>query len=191
MKTESSCPVCRDETAHDILKEGTDVVVRCTVCGTVHRIPRPKEPKTLVVKAIVSHEQESHVCSVELEENERCAVGDMLVAECGEEVMGVEVTAIERSGVRVQKAVAEEIETLWTRLVEQVVVKASVHDGRRTIPVYVASAGETDFVIGELYQAGSIRFRITRIKLRDGALMKKEGWKAYARKIKRIYGIRS
>ncbi|MBN1194968.1 MAG: hypothetical protein JXA08_06435 [Methanomicrobiaceae archaeon] len=184
------CPACGEDTDHEIVKEGHELLVRCTVCGGVRRVPRPKEPRIIAVKTIVSYEKESRICSIELLDDEVCAVGDMLVAECEDDAMGVEVTSIERDGVRVSKARAEEIQTIWTRLVEQVIVKASVHDGRTTLPLYIPTAGEEDFIIGSVYQAGKIRFRITRIKLREGALMKKEGWKAYARKIKRIYGTR-
>lgn len=185
-----TCPACGEETEHEIVKEGHELLVRCTVCGGVHRVPRPKEPRIIAVRTVVSHEKESRVCSIELLDDEMCSVGDLLVAECDDDVMGVEVTSIERAGARVSKARAAEIQTVWSRLVEQVIVKASVHDGRTTLPLYIPVAGEEDFIVGSVYLAGRIRFRITRIKLRDGALMKKEGWKAYARKIKRIYGIR-
>jgi len=49
---------------------------------------------------------------------------------------------------------------------------------------------EDDFIIGDIYKIDNVRFRVVQMKLRDGALMRKEGWKAYARKIKRVYAIR-
>lgn len=138
----------------------------------------------------MSHEGQSRVCQVELFSDEICALGDLLVAECGDEIIGVEVTGIESGEKRKNKAKATEISTIWTRMIEEVVVKASIHEKRITLPLYFRCAGDDDFEIGKEYQRGNIRFRITHIKLRNGALMRKEGWKAFARKVKRLYGRR-
>ena len=51
--------------------------------------------------------------------------------------------------------------------------------------------GEDEFVVGEKYVVDGKRFKLSHIKLRDGPLMRKEGWKTIAHKIKRIYGVRS
>jgi len=103
-------------------------------------------------------------------------------------VHGVEVTGIEAGEKRVRRAKAEEVTTLWTRGIEQVVVKASIHSGRTTIPLYQAAEGEDEFVVGEVYTFGGRRIRISHIKLRDGPVMRKEGWKTVASRVKRIYG---
>lgn len=184
------CPACGDETSHEVLSESHDLVVRCSVCGTVHRTRPEPEPRIIPVRAIVSAEGTSMTGSVEMFDDERCSVGDHIVAEYGDEACGVEITAIEAGEKRVQSAAATEISTLWTRCIDQVLVRISVHDGRKTIPLYFRSEGEEDFVVGSVYSDGRMRFRVTRIKLREGSLLKKEGWKAYARKIKRIYATR-
>jgi uncharacterized Zn finger protein len=186
-----SCPQCNDETEHEVVAESRDLLVRCTVCGHHQRIPKESEPQTRTIKAIVSREGTSQVCSIELAEDDECSVDDHLVAECGDDAFGVEVTAIECGDKRVHRAKADEIDTLWTRAIEQVVVKVSIHDGRKTIPVYLECDGEQQFVVGEVYAAGKKRFRITHLKLRDGPLMRKEGWKTVAHRIKRVYGTRS
>ena len=113
-----------------------------------------------------------------------------MVAECGDDAFGVEITAIESGEKRVNRAKAPEITTLWTRAIENVVVKISIHDGRKTIPVYMECDGEQPFVVGELYTVSGKRFRISHLKLRDGPLMRKEGWKTVAHRVKRIYGYR-
>jgi len=41
-----------------------------------------------------------------------------------------------------------------------------------------------------MYVVSGKRFKISHLKLRDGPLMRKEGWKAIAHRIKRIYGTR-
>jgi uncharacterized Zn finger protein len=86
------------------------------------------------------------------------------------------------------RAKAGEVTTLWTRGIDQVVVRASVHSGRTTIPLYQTAEGEDEFVVGEVYSFGGRRIRVSHIKLRDGPVIRKEGWKTVARRIKRIYG---
>ncbi|ABN57909.1 MULTISPECIES: HVO_0476 family zinc finger protein [Methanoculleus] len=182
------CPVCKEECEHQVLREAADLVVQCCECGQVHRVPKPPEPEILTIKAIVSQETESMVCSVEMFEDEVVALGDRIVAECGDEVFGVEVTGIEAGARRVRRAKADEVTTLWTRGIEQVVVKASIHTGRTTLPLYQTADGEDEFVVGESYTFAGRRIRISHIKLRDGPVIRKEGWKTVARRVKRIYG---
>jgi len=182
------CPACDEECEHEVLREAAELVVRCCECGRVHRVPRPPEPRILTVRAIVSRETESEVCCVEIFEDEVVAVGDHIVAECGDEAVGVEVTGIEVGPRRVRRAGAAEVTALWTRGIEQVVVRASIHAGRTTIPLYQTAEGEDEFVVGETYTFGGRRIRISHIKLRDGPVIRKEGWKTVARRIKRIYG---
>jgi uncharacterized Zn finger protein len=182
------CPVCKEEREHQVLREAADLVVQCTECGQVHRIKKPPEPRIFTIKAIVSRETESQVCSVEMLEDEAVSLGDRIAAECGDEVFGVEVTGIEAGARRVSHAKADEVTTLWTRGIEQVIVRASVHSGRTTIPLYQAADGEDEFAVGEAYTFGGRRIKISHIKLRDGPVLRKEGWKTFARRIKRIYG---
>lgn len=187
----ANCPECNDETEHEVLADSRDMLVRCTTCGHHQRLPKEKEPQALMIKAIVSREGTSKVCGIELAEEDECSVDDHLVAECGDDAFGVEVTSIECGEKRVNRAKAPDITTLWTRTIENVVVKVSIHDGRRTIPVYMECDGEQPFVVNDMYVASGKRFRISHLKLRDGPLMRKEGWKTVAHRIKRIYGVRS
>jgi uncharacterized Zn finger protein len=185
------CPECKDETEHEVVADSRDRLVRCTACGHHQHIPKEKEPELLTVKTIVSREGTSMVGSIEFAEDDECFVDDHLVAEVGDEAYGVEVSSIEVGEKRVQRAKAKLITTLWTRTIDQVVVKISVHDGRKTIPLYMECEGETEFVVGEKYVVDAKRFKISHLKLRDGPLMRKEGWKTAAHRIKRIYGYRS
>jgi uncharacterized Zn finger protein len=185
------CPECSEDTEHEIVAESRDLLIRCMTCGHHQRIPKEREPQVLQVKTIVSREGVSQVCSIELAEEDECSVDDHLVAECGDDAFGVEVTAIESGEKRVKRARANNITTLWTRAIEQVIVKVSIHDGRKTIPVYMECDGEQPFVVGDTYMASKKRFRISHLKLRDGPLMRKEGWKTVAHRVKRIYGYRS
>ena len=185
------CPECKDETEHEVVSESRDRLVRCTACGHHHHVQREREPRSIVVKTIVSREGTSMVGLIEFAEDDECFVDDHLVAEVGDEAYGVEVSSIECGEKRVQRAKATTITTLWTRTIDQVVVKISVHDGRKTLPLYMDCDGETEFVIGEKYVVDGKRFKISHLKLRDGPLMRKDGWKTIAHRIKRIYGYRS
>ena len=185
------CPECNDETEHELVSESRDLLVRCTTCSHHQRVPKEREPESRVVKTIVSREGKSMIGTIELATDEECNVGDHLVAEVGDDAFGVEVTSIESGDKRLQRAKASDITTLWTRAIEQVVVKISIHDGRKTIPVYMECDGEQPFVVGEKYVVSGKRFAVSHLKLRDGPLMRKEGWKTVAHRVKRIYGIRT
>jgi uncharacterized Zn finger protein len=184
------CPACMQEGEHEILKESHDLLVRCMACGQIYHTPAPRIPTVIQVKTVISQETESQVGTVELLDDEECRIGDLLVAEIGEDVVGVEITGIEVGPRRMKKAKASEIAALWTRMVEKVVIKVSVHDKRVTHPLYFECDGEEDFVIGEIRTIQGLKFRVQQIKLRNGSVMRKEGWKAWARKIKRVYGTR-
>jgi uncharacterized Zn finger protein len=188
MYIEMRCPSCDEDADQEILSESRDLLIKCSLCGHVWHTEKQKIPKPVFVKAIVSREGDSRICQVEFFPDDICSVGDRLVAECGEDVAGVEVASIESGPKRVEKALAGEITTLWTREIEDVVVRVSIHDGWKTIPVTISCDGETPFIVGEVYQAGKRRFKIAHIKLRDGAVLRKEGWKSVASRIKRIYG---
>ena len=190
MTFEFYCPSCGKDTDHEVIKETGDLLVRCLECGGIRHEKKPEMPKELSIKTIVSGEGESETGVAELFEDEIVELGDIIVAEVGDEPVGVEVTGIESGPRRLSKAKASDIDTLWTRIVEKVVGRVSCHAGRKTIPLFIESDGEKDFAVGEIFSAEGLRFRITHIKLRSGSVMRKEGWKAYARKIKRIYGTK-
>ena len=183
------CASCGEECDHVLVDGSRNPVVRCTVCGHTHREVPAKEEE-IPVRVIVSREDESRVCSASLEPGETVAIGDLLAAECGEEILGVEVTSIESGGKRVKRARAGRASALWTRAIDRVVVRASVHRGRVTRPLSVACEGEEEFFVGEDWTFGTIPFRITHMKLRDGRVLRKEGQRVPARAIKRIYGNR-
>ncbi len=181
------CPSCGEDAELEPVPGGKHLV-RCTFCSAVHREAEPREPVPREVRTIVSREDRSRVCMIELLEDEEVAVGDHFVAECGEEGVGIEITAIETGGKRVDRTGSALVETLWAREIDRVIVRISVHDGWKTKPVEMETRGEEVFEVGEERIAGKKRFRISHIKLRDGAILRKEGWRTVAAKIKRVYG---
>ena len=182
------CPDCRREKAHAVLAKSRQIRVRCMDCGSVHQIPVPRDPTPVLIKAIISDEDSSRIGAIEVLPDETCKIGDHHVAGCGDEYIGVEICAIERGQQRVRKARVKDITTLWTRKIEEVGVRVSIHDGRKTIPLLLTVPGEEPFVVGEVYRIGNRRFRIAHMKLRDGDAIRREGQKAVARTIRRIYG---
>ena len=144
-----------------------------------------------MVKAIISHGSESIPAKIELIEGEMVRVGDFLVAEAGEETYNVEVLSIEENNARRDKMPAEKINTLWTRLVDLVIISASVNKGARTIPLYEQVDGETEYMVYSIATIAGKQFRVFRIKLRKGNMLMRKGKTAKAYEIKRIYGERS
>ncbi|HOT93679.1 MAG TPA: HVO_0476 family zinc finger protein [Methanoregulaceae archaeon] len=190
MEWNQRCPACGEQADLEVLRESHDLLLRCPACGHVHRAPREAPPEPLRVRAIVSAGTQSRPGTIELMPDDLVEVGNLLVAEGeGDEAVGVEVSSIEvKGGGRVPRARAEEVVTLWTRVIEDVVVPVSVHRGRETRPFHQRVDGEQVFVVGEVYTFGGRRVRISHIKLRDGPVLRKEGWKTVARRIRRIYG---
>lgn len=185
------CATCDEETEHEILSRTTNQVIKCSECGAVSRIPVPKEPKLIQIKTIVSKENASSVCRCEIAEDEEVMVGDSLIAECDDgEGAGVEVMAIECGDKRLKKAVGADIDTLWTRVIDQVVVRFSVHDGWHTLPLYVRCEGDEKFVVGDVYVIKGVKARIGHIRMRNGAVTKRKGKFEVASTIKRVYAYR-
>lgn len=184
------CPVCGCETDFEILKEPPQAVVRCVECGHVMHVTL-KEPKVYNVKTIISYGTESITGSIELLEGEEIRVGDFLVAEAGEESYNVEVTSLEEKNAHRTKLPVEKIDTIWTRLVDTVIIRASLNKGATTIPLYEQVDGETEYTVDHLTTIGGKMFRITRIKLRKGNVITRKDKSAKAYEIKRIYGERS
>ena len=182
------CPVCASITEHEILRSDYNLVVRCMECDRVQTLQKPKEPAITPIKTIVSRENESFVCRCEMYCTEQVAVGDHIVAESDDDnAFGVEVMAIECGPKRVAAAQADEIDTLWTRSIDEVIVRFSVHKGHKTIPLYHVCEGTTRFYVGEQYEIEGMKFKIHHIKLRNGSVCKRVGKFEPALMIKRVY----
>ncbi|PWR75411.1 HVO_0476 family zinc finger protein [Methanospirillum stamsii] len=185
------CNTCKEETEQEVLSESRELILRCTVCGLTTRRPLPPEPEPVLVKTIVSREGESFVGKAELMKGEEVEVGDYIVAEKDDgEGAGVEIMSIEIGDKRVKKALAEEISTIWSRAIDDVIVRISVHDGKKTLPMYVACEGDDRFTIDEVISIDNVRSRIDHICLRNGIIQRRKGKYEVANRIKRIYAYR-
>jgi uncharacterized Zn finger protein len=194
-----ACPSCSttEPTAHEVLKPGGDVTVRCTACDHVHK-ERYDPPRQVELDVIVSQDDESLSTTVEASPADRIEVGDEFVVDTPEAIMQVRVTSIERSDTRVDEAAVADVETLWSRAVDNVRVNVTVHpnDGRRddSRSVTVSVPGDHEFVVGETAAFGDEQFDITGVQVRDDApeyrfeKLDHDGDAVFAKDIKRVYG---
>jgi uncharacterized Zn finger protein len=195
-----ACPSCTPAatTVHEVLKPGGQVTVRCTDCGHVHK-ERYDPPREVDVDVVVSQGEESLTTTVDVPAEETLARGEEFVVDTPEAIMQVRITAIELDGDRrVEEAAVEDVETLWTRAVDNVRVNVTVHpnDGRRdeSRSVTVSVPGDHEFVVGEIESFGDEELRVKAIQVREDApeyrhgKFDHEGDMVYAKDVKRLYG---
>ncbi|MFB6303859.1 MAG: HVO_0476 family zinc finger protein [Haloferacaceae archaeon] len=191
------CPACGAETVHEVLKPGGQATVRCGDCGHTHKAAVDDEQET-PVDVVVSQEGESFTTTVDAPPDATVEVGDEFVADTPEAIMQVRVTAVELDGDRrVDEATVEDVETLWTRVVDNVGVNVTVHpsddrrDESRSLKVYVP--GDREFVVGETASLGDEEVEIEGIQVRDDApsyrfdKLDHEGDAVFAKDVKRLY----
>lgn len=168
---------------HEVLHARKKLVVRCTRCGVTRQSESTDRGLTVRLKVVVSAYDQSYVRQFEIGMGERLRVNDEIVVENGS-IDAVRITAIElRNGAREVEAEAEKIAALWAQKIDQVVVKVAVHAGNITHSYKVPSDGEHQFVVGQQEQRGTI----TRIRVKQGAVLDRLGQSAKAKDIVRVY----
>lgn len=185
MQEEIFCPECGDFTEHVTVKLGREHLVKCEVCGTVHPL-KLERTKLASLRVIISATDASQRRVIEIPAEDRLKVGDeILVDDDVGDVAMVEITSIElEGGRRAERAKAGDVKTLWTRAVDEVVVKISVHWRGKTTSYSIPARGDETFHVGEARTADGRRFRVEKIKLRDG----RSPERAHAKDIVRVWG---
>ncbi|AGB36072.1 HVO_0476 family zinc finger protein [Natronococcus occultus] len=194
------CPSCSPdlETVHEVLTEGGGALtVRCSECSHVHKV-QPDPDREITLDVVVSQEGESFTANVTAPEDETIEVGDEFILETDEVLSTVRVTSVELDGHRrVEEADADEIETVWTREVDNVAVNVTVHpqdgsrDDSRSITVYVP--GDYEFEVGAIEEFGDDEFEIDAFVVRQDApeydrdRYDMEGDTGVAKDLKRVY----
>jgi len=187
---EMQCPIC-GSTSFRVLKSRTDesrtrkvkhLVLECDECGTVFRdrlvIENPEKHRV-----IISEHGESYRDYVELYPDEELSTGDAITV--GGKL--VEITSLElKSGKRVDKSTASEVETVWAASLEapaRVGVSVDLHGRVYSRKVEV----DRDFVfrVGDVMKLGEHVFRIRAIKTSEGMIRRGS---AEAHSVKRVYG---
>ncbi|AEH61731.1 conserved hypothetical protein [Methanosalsum zhilinae DSM 4017] len=188
---ETECPVCSPKTPvlHDILKSGQNPMVRCMDCEHIHPVTIEKK-SPVDIRIIVSEGDRSFDLIMPMDPEDVVHVGEELIVddETSGEAYPVIITSIESGDRRVQSAIAEKIDALWTRATGEVNVKISIHSGTETIPVTTTVPGDREFIVGEEEQVGGKFFVITQIKVRDGKFVSRSGNTVKAKHIKRVFG---
>jgi uncharacterized Zn finger protein len=196
------CPSCSPgtETVHEVLSAGGGrLTVRCTDCDHVHKVsPDPEE--TVEVPVVVSQDGESFSTTVSVPPEERVRVGEEFIVETEEAIMQVRITDLETgTETRVSAADAGEVETFWTRAVDNVSVNVTLHpregdpDDTRSLTAYLP--GDFEFTVGETVELGEDEFEVTNVHVRETAIdrypfekLGEEGDTVLAKDIKRVYG---
>ncbi|SIS21649.1 HVO_0476 family zinc finger protein [Natronorubrum thiooxidans] len=196
------CPSCSPEleTVHEVLtttEGGGTVTVRCSECGHVHKI-QPEREREVTLDVVVSQEGESFTANVTTPEDATIEVGDEFILETEEVLSTVRVTSLELDGQkRTDEADADEIETVWTREVDNVAVNVTVHpqDGSRndsrSITLHVP--GDYEFEIGATETFGDDEFEIDAVVVRKDASgyhrnrYEESGDSVFAKDTKRVY----
>ena len=196
-----ACPSCSPdaETVHEVLSSGGGrYTVRCTECSHVHKV-QPDEDEEVERDVVVSQDGESFSATVEAPPKETVATGEEFVLETDEAIMVVRITDLQLDDeVRREKAKVEDVETFWTRAVDNVRVNVTVnpddgsHDESQSLKIDVP--GDHEFTVGKTEEFGDEKFRVKSIAVRDDAVgydfnpLREEGDAAVAKDIKRVYG---
>jgi uncharacterized Zn finger protein len=197
-----ACPSCSpdERTVHEIVKPGGHSTVRCTACGHVRK-ERVEKPREVPVDIVVSQGGESLSTVVDAPAEEHIAVGEEFIVDTPEALMQVRVTGIEVGPEqRVEEAQVADVDTVWSRVVDNVTVNVTVHpndsrgraDESRSLTMQVP--GDYEFTVGAVESAGSEEFRIDGIHVRadaEGYRFDKfdhDGDMVFAKDVKRLYG---
>ncbi|MDY7082011.1 MAG: HVO_0476 family zinc finger protein, partial [Halobacteria archaeon] len=172
----ADCPSCGTRTRHTVLKTNGLATVECNDCGHVHKV-KVDEPDEVERRVVVSDAGEDFSTTVSLRADERLRVGEEFVLETDEGVFGVEVTSLEVHGSpdegddnrRVDYGDAEEIDVIWTKVVDNVVVPLTLHtEGGRSESHEMRVPGDYRFEVGEVETVDGDDFVVTAFMTESG-----------------------
>jgi uncharacterized Zn finger protein len=177
------CPSCNTETEHAIIKSGQESLVRCEDCRVVHPVQRERERLT-TLKVIVNKGGTSRPYRIKIPAKEDLWVGEeFLVDDESQDVVTTKITSLETDR-RVKRASAGDIRTVWARAIDDIDLKVSVYRKGRTRSLKTSSPGDEILELGDVREIDGVKFKVTKIKLRD------EGFadSAQAKDIIRVWG---
>ncbi|WP_158055344.1 HVO_0476 family zinc finger protein [Halorussus halophilus] len=196
-----ACPSCSPdvETVHEVLTMGGGkATVRCTECSHVHKVT-PETDEEVERDVVVSQDGESFSATVDAPPKETVAVGEEFILETEEAIMVVRITDLQLSEEkRTDEAKVEDVETFWTRAVDNVRVNVTInpddgsHDDSTSVKIDVP--GDYEFEVGESEEFANEEFKVKSIAIRDDAEgyhfnpLSEEGDTAIAKDVKRVYG---
>ena len=177
------CPICEDFTSHITIRNGHELLVKCTSCGLIHSIPKERR-RYADLSVIVSRDGLSRRYKISIPGDEVLQMGDDLVVDDElHDLVLAEITSLE--GVkRYNNAPASEIKTVWARAIDEVVVKISIYSDGKTKSLDLKTNGDRYFEEGKIEVLEGTRIALKRIKLRKGGFVNS----AKAKEILRIWG---
>ncbi len=181
------CPVCDDETEHQILKgrmgkasiEGT---FKCNGCGRVTS-ETIKIPELIEVPVVFSDGDVSETTRTTIESNDIIEEEDEFFLDDGRRVCVTHIDTVD--GKLMKKAMAPNVRKLWVKQFDILSVKVSVNDDDRTYALRVEAEPDDEFVVGTQLSFEDFDCLIHAIKTKH-SLVKKGVCEA--REITRIYG---
>ena len=181
------CPVCDDETEHQILKgrmgkatiEGT---FKCNGCGRVTS-ETIKIPELLEVPVVFSDGDVSEVTKTTIESNDVIAIEDEFFLDDGRRVCVTHSDV--KEGATKKKVLATNVKKLWVKQFDILSIKVSVNDDRKTYSLRVEAEPDDEFVVGTQLEFEDFDCLIHAIKTKH-SLVKRGA--AEARDITRVYG---
>ncbi|HHT75722.1 MAG TPA: HVO_0476 family zinc finger protein [Methanomassiliicoccaceae archaeon] len=180
------CPNCDEHAVHEVLKgklgrkqEVLEATVKCQECGQVY-VTVVREPEHIRVPIVISERGTSKKDHIELMSGDMISVDDEVYL--GENHLLI--TAIESDGRRVQSSAVEDVDTLWAKRFDKVIVKISVNKHSRTLAAELEALPDEEFYVGDLMTVGRDNVVIHNIRSKEGTV-RRGG--VPARDIVRIY----
>ncbi len=188
------CPVCKERTLHEILKGKAggkksvlEATVECRECGRTHSTVI-REPETARVPVIVSDMGESTKREIELNENEVLGVDNELFLDDTHII----ITSLESGDSRPEAAPVKDIDTIWAKRYDKIVVKASINKGHKTVSTEISAMPDEEFFIGGIIEDGNDKAVVHRVKtdrgvVRKGTVKAKDIVRLYAKAMRTTY----
>ncbi len=178
------CPNCGEETEHEIIsmksvKKGVEYTLKCKKCGYIYKKIIPEE-RMKELKVVWSYRDHSEIKKIYKLEEDILTVGD----EISVDNINSQITAIDSKGKRVKKAKVRDIDTLWAKRFDRVMVKISVNRGSRTASYEITSHPDEEFYVGDIIEINGRHAVIHKIKITERFITRGG---ARARDIVRIY----
>jgi len=145
---------------------------------------------------IVSQDGESFATATDVTAGESLAEGEEFVLDTPEALLTVRVTSLEVGEDRSESAVAEDVDTIWTRVVGNVGVDVTLNpqDGRdETRSIELRVPGDYEFTVGEREDLADESFTVKGVHLRADATgygfdrLDHKGDMAFAKDVDRLY----
>lgn len=183
------CPICGSGDLIELntkiipskKKEIKEYLLQCESCQHIfkHII---SEKKPIMVRLIISEQEQSIKSSIELFPNDEVAEEDILMSDLGQ----VQVTSIESEEKRVKKSFVDNIKTIWASSIEipaRVGISVDLHG--KVISYKVDIDRHIEIAIGDIIRIEDNTIKIHSIKTNSKS--KSSGY-AKSSEIKRIYG---